>query len=282
MNRASRTHTKSPFPRVAVLLPCRNESLSIRQVVREFRHRAPRATIWVYDNNSTDPTAEEARQAGACVGYEPVQGKGAVVQRMFDEVDADIYVLCDGDGTYALDNLSGHLDMMLSGAWDMLTGVRQPEDPGAFPPGHRWGNRLFSGLVSVLYGHPVGDLLSGYRLLSHRLVKSFRGRTRGFEVETELTLHAIRAGARMASVPVGYRCRPEGSVSKLSTWRDGWRILKVILSSWTHWRAQATLGHSRPPGWPATGGASCPEEGEKKTPPALWLSAAHLKQAKDG
>jgi glycosyltransferase involved in cell wall biosynthesis len=215
--------------RVAVLIPCYNEEITVAGVVNGFRASLPDATIYVYDNNSRDGTVACAEAAGAIVRREPRQGKGNVVRRMFADIEADIYVLADGDGTYdasAADRLVARLrDENL----DMLVAAREAEAKDAYRPGHRTGNRLITGAITWLFGRAFGDILSGYRVFSRRFVKSFPALSSGFETETELTIHALQLGMPVGEVMLPYAERPEGSVSKLSTWGDGLRILRLVI-----------------------------------------------------
>lgn len=220
-----------PLPnlRVAVLVPCHNEERTIGKVVADFRARLPCARIHVYDNNSTDATIEMARAAGALVRSETLQGKGNVVRRMFADIEADIYVLVDGDDTYD----AGAVDAMVNLLWrdrlDMVTGTRNAAHGTAFRPGHRLGNRVITGMVSRVFGSRVSDILSGYRIFSRRFVKSFPALASGFETETEFTVHALELRMPIGELAVAYRDRPAGSSSKLRTLRDGIRILQTIL-----------------------------------------------------
>ena len=216
-------------PRLAVLIPCYNEAATIAGVVEGFRAALPDATIYVYDNNSRDETAARAAAAGAVVRREMLQGKGYVVRRMFADVEADIYVLVDGDGTYDPAAAATMVGRLLSEGLDMVTGTRVSDLAEAYRPGHRFGNRLLTGMVQAVFGNRVSDMLSGYRVFSRRFVKSFPGLAAGFEIETELTVHALELRMALGEVPTAYGARPEGSVSKLNTYRDGFRILRTIL-----------------------------------------------------
>jgi hypothetical protein len=215
--------------RVAVLIPCYNEAVAIPHVVAAFRQALPDARIYAYDNNSTDGTAGLAREAGAVVRQERQQGKGHVVRRMFADVEADIYVLVDGDNTYDAADAPGMIDLLLSDQLDMVTGTRVTEQAAAYRRGHRFGNALLTGLVAALFGARVTDMLSGYRVFSRRFVKSFPALASGFETETELTVHALQLGMPLGETTVTYRERPLGSASKLRTVQDGLRILRLIL-----------------------------------------------------
>jgi glycosyltransferase involved in cell wall biosynthesis len=220
----------TPGPcRVAVLVPCYNEATTIAQVVGEFRAALPDAAILVYDNNSTDRTAELARAAGAVVRAEPLQGKGQVVRRMFADVEADVYLLVDGDATYDAPSAPAMIERLRRDRLDMVVAARVHTDAGAYRAGHEFGNRLLTGFVRRLFGARFTDMLSGYRVLSRRYVKSFPALATGFEIETELTVHALELNMATAEITTPYRARPVGSISKLSTFRDGWRIGLTIL-----------------------------------------------------
>lgn len=214
--------------RVSVLIPCFNEEVAIAQVVELFRATLPDAIIYVYDNNSTDRTVSAAREAGAVVRREPLQGKGNVVRRMFADVEADVYVLVDGDGTYDPAAAPAMVDLLLDQSLDMVTGVRVSTEHTAYRPGHRLGNVVLTGLVGSIFGRGVSDMLSGYRAFSRRFVKSFPALASGFETETEFTVHALELRMPIAEVPTRYRGRPAGSASKLRTYSDGIRILRSI------------------------------------------------------
>ena len=215
-------------PRIAVLIPCYNEAEAIAGVVRDFAAALPEATIYVYDNNSRDQTREIAAQAGAIVRTETFQGKGNVVRRMFADVEAEVYVLVDGDGTYDAPSARGMVDQLLANSLDMVNGARVPVAAAAFRPGHVLGNRMLTGTVALIFGDRIKDMLSGYRVMSRRFVKSFPALAAGFETETELTVHALELRLPTAEVQTPYRDRPVGSVSKLRTYRDGFRILRTI------------------------------------------------------
>jgi len=215
--------------RVAVLVPCFNEEAAIARVVADFRAVLPAAVVYVYDNNSTDRTAEMARAAGAVVRRETHQGKGNVVRRMFSDVEADLYVLVDGDATYDASSADAMIKMLLQDRLDMVVAARVHRDKGAYRRGHHIGNRLLTGFVASVFRPSFTDVLSGYRVLSRRFVKSFPVLSRGFEIETELTVHALELELAVAEIPTPYYVRPEGSASKLSTWRDGLRIVATIL-----------------------------------------------------
>jgi glycosyltransferase involved in cell wall biosynthesis len=214
--------------RVAVLLPCYNEETAIASTVTAFRNALPDADIYVYDNNSKDRTAEEARSAGAIVRNETRQGKGNVMRRMFADVEADIFVLADGDDTYDATAAPGLIRRLVDDHLDIVTGRRVHTDAGAYRAGHVWGNRMLTGLTSLMFNVKLTDMLSGYRVMSRRFVKSFPFTAEGFAIETELTVHAVRLLMPMAEVDTRYKERPAGSASKLSTYRDGFRILFTI------------------------------------------------------
>jgi glycosyltransferase involved in cell wall biosynthesis len=218
----------SSNPRVAVLLPCYNEEAAIAQVIAGFRAALPEAAIYVYDNNSRDRTVEVARSAGAFVRTERMQGKGHVVRRMFADVDADVYLMADGDLTYDPKAAPEMVRQLVSEQLDMVVGTRQHEAKEAYRGGHVLGNRIFTGLLARLFGRSFSDIFSGYRVFSRRFVKSFPVLSEGFEIETEMSVHALELRMPVGEVETAYGARPEGSESKLSTYRDGWRILKTI------------------------------------------------------
>jgi glycosyltransferase involved in cell wall biosynthesis len=215
--------------RIAVLIPCYNEAVTITDVVTGFRASLPGADIYVYDNNSKDGTADRARDAGAIVRSETRQGKGHVVRRMFADVEADVYVMVDGDGTYDAAAAAMLVQRLVDDRLDMMVGARVADAKAAYRAGHRTGNRLITGTITRLFGRAFDDILSGYRVFSRRFVKSFPALSGGFEIETELTIHALQLAMPVAETPLPYVERPEGSVSKLSTWGDGFRILRTIL-----------------------------------------------------
>jgi glycosyltransferase involved in cell wall biosynthesis len=227
--RALNTSLAVGAPTVAVLLPCYNEAAAIGQTVEAFRRALPSAHVFVYDNNSNDATYDVAQRAGAIVRREYMQGKGAVVRRMFADVDADIYVLCDGDDTYDATAAPRIVDRLYAERLDMITGVRKEVDVAAYRPGHRFGNRLLTGLVRWIFRADVADMLSGYRVLSRRFVKSFPTQSTGFGIETEMTVHALQLLMPTDEIETAYKERPPNSASKLRTYRDGWRILMLIV-----------------------------------------------------
>lgn len=214
---------------IAVLVPCYNEELAVARVIGGFRAAIPGAAIYVYDNNSRDGTVNVARDAGAVVRSEMRQGKGNVVRRMFADVEADIYILVDGDDTYDPAAAPEMVRWLVERQLDMVTGVRATEDTGAYRPMHRFGNAVFSGIVHTIFGDGVSDVLSGYRAFSRRFVKSFPALTSGFETETEFTVHALELKMPIGEVTARYRERPVGSESKLRTWGDGMRIMRAIV-----------------------------------------------------
>jgi len=225
--------------RVAVLVPCFNEEVAIAKVVNDFRAVLPQAAVYVYDNNSTDRSAEIARAAGAAVRREAHQGKGSVVRRMFCDVDADVFVLVDGDATYDAPSVSAMIARLLDDRLDMVVAARVDHEKAAYRLGHRTGNRLFTAFVAVVFNTALTDILSGYRVFSRRFVKSFPVLSRGFEIETELTVHALELELPVAELSTPYYARPDGSTSKLSTWRDGLRILATIVRLY---RSERPLG----------------------------------------
>jgi len=216
-------------PRLAVLVPCYNEAMSIAKVVGDFKAVLPGAIVYVYDNNSKDATVAVAREAGAVVRSENHQGKGNVVRRMFADVEADVYILVDGDDTYDAGAAPAMVARLIEQGLDIVTGKREATATAAYRRGHVLGNRLLTGLTGLLFGVHLGDMLSGYRVMSRRFVKSFPSAVEGFGIETELTVHAVRMLVPLAEVPTRYKERPEGSASKLNTYRDGLRILMNIV-----------------------------------------------------
>ena len=215
-------------PRVAVLVPCYNEEAAIGKVVQDFHDALPEAAIYVYDNNSRDQTMARAREAGAIVRSEHRQGKGNVVRRMFADIEADLYVLVDGDDTYDAGASPRMVASLIAAGADILTARRIHTEAAAYRRGHVFGNRLLTGLAATLFNVKLGDMLSGYRVFSRRFVKSFPLTAQGFGIETELTIHAVRLMMPMIEMDTRYKERPLGSVSKLNTWRDGFRILSTI------------------------------------------------------
>lgn len=243
------THSAMPDhtspPRVAVLVPCYNEEVAVPLVVAAFRAALPDAAIHVYDNNSSDGTVAAARAAGALVGTETLQGKGNVIRRMFADIEADVYVLVDGDDTYDATQAPEMVRRLLDERLDMVTGVRvtaHEKQGAAYRPGHVLGNLVLTGMVRAVFGDRISDMLSGYRVFSRRFVKSFPALAEGFETETEFTVHALELRLPVGEVPGTYRERPPGSQSKLSTFRDGWRILRTILGLVKRERPMAFFG----------------------------------------
>lgn len=214
---------------IAAIVPCFNEEVAIGQVVSDLRAAVPGMTVYVYDNNSSDRTSQVAAEAGAVVRTERRKGKGNVVRRAFADIDADVYLMIDGDDTYAASAAPDMIEALLSGPYDHVLGVRTEDtDESAYRPGHAAGNRMFNRLIGGLFGEPVSDMLSGYRVFSRRFVKSFPALSREFEIETELTVHAVNLRIPQVEVPVGFKDRPAGSESKLRTYHDGFRILRLI------------------------------------------------------
>jgi len=213
---------------IAVLIPAYNEATTIGDVVRSFRIALPNARIYVYDNNSFDNTAAMARDAGAIVRREPLQGKGHVVRRMFADIEADVYVMVDGDATYDAAAAPRLVSRLIETQADMVVGARITEEKAAYRAGHKLGNKMLTGLVAWIFGDRFTDMLSGYRAFSRRFAKSFPALASGFETETELTVHALELDMITAEIQTAYGARPEGSVSKLSTFKDGFRILATI------------------------------------------------------
>ncbi|MES2136244.1 MAG: glycosyltransferase family 2 protein [Pseudomonadota bacterium] len=217
-------------PRIAVLLPCYNEEAAIGATVAGFRAALPGATVYVYDNNSSDRTRKVAAKAGAVVRTERQQGKGHVVRRMFADIDADVYVMADGDLTYDPKAAPAMVDLLLADRLDMVVGTRRHEEKEAYRGGHVLGNKVFTGLLSGLFGRSFSDIFSGYRVFSRRFAKSFPVLSAGFEIETEMSVHALELRMPVGEVETAYAARLEGSHSKLSTFGDGWRILRTIIT----------------------------------------------------
>jgi len=215
---------------IAVMVPCLNEAAAIGKVVRDFRAALPTAKVYVYDNNSSDDTVAVAAAAGADVRRERRPGKGNVVRRMFQDIDADIYIMVDGDDTYDASIAPRMVEQLVADNLDMLVGKRVETHEAAYRAGHRLGNRVLTGLVSRLFGSAIEDMLSGYRVFSRRFAKSFPSSSREFEIETELTVHALQMRMAIAEIDTNYKERPPGSTSKLRTFRDGWRILVTIMN----------------------------------------------------
>lgn len=217
---------------ISLVIPCFNEGLTIGSVVRDFKRALPEMQIFVFDNNSTDNTVEEALKAGADVIHVLLRGKGNVVRRMFADIDSDLYVMVDGDATYDASAVRALVDQLLDNKFDMVVGTRATEESEAkkaYRKGHQWGNLLLTQAVSSIFGGEFTDMLSGYRVFTRRYVKSFPALSHGFETETELTVHALELRMPYGELPTKYGSRPDGSISKLSTYKDGFRILKTIL-----------------------------------------------------
>jgi glycosyltransferase involved in cell wall biosynthesis len=229
-------------PTIAVILPCYNEAAAIAQTVAAFRASLPDALIYVYDNNSSDATCAVAAEAGAIVRSEKMQGKGNVVRRMFADVDADIYIMADGDATYDAAAAPALVKQLIDENLDMVVGARKSEVEAAYRRGHRFGNAMLTGMLAKLFGRSFSDILSGYRVFSKRFVKSFPVLSAGFEIETEISVHALELSMPVAEQVTAYAARPEGSESKLNTYRDGWRILKTIIMLFRSERPMAFFG----------------------------------------
>ncbi|MEU1203285.1 glycosyltransferase family 2 protein [Streptomyces sp. NPDC005813] len=217
-------------PTIACVVPCHNEEAAIGKVVRDLRAALPESDIYVYDNASTDRTVEVAREAGAIIRREHRKGKGNVIRRAFADVEADALLIIDGDDTYDASRARDMVDLLFEGPYDQVIGTRRETVDGAYRSGHAVGNKLLTGAVRSLFGNDVTDMLSGYRVFSQRYVKSFPALSREFETETEMTVHALNLRLPTAELTVGFKDRPAGSVSKLRTYRDGWRILRLILN----------------------------------------------------
>ena len=217
-------------PTIACVVPCHNEEAAVGKVVRDLRTALPEAVVYVYDNCSTDRTVDVARQAGATVRQETRKGKGNVIRRAFADVDADALLIIDGDDTYDATRAREMVEMLFEGPYDQVLGARRETVDGAYRPGHAVGNRLLTASVRTLFGNDVTDMLSGYRVFSRRFVKSFPALSREFETETEMTVHSLNLRLPTAELPVDFKDRPAGSESKLRTYRDGWRILMMIVN----------------------------------------------------
>lgn len=230
--------------KIVVLLPCYNEGGAIKKVVKEFKSVLPSSEVYVFDNNSTDNTASQAAEAGAIVRYETHQGKGNVVRRMFSDVEADIYVMADGDGTYDAQAAITLVDELISGDLDMVIGTRKEDDSHneQYRLGHRFGNQALSRIVGTLFGHQMRDVLSGYRVMSRRFVKSFPNMAKGFEIEVMLTIHALSLRLPIKEIATSYFNRAEGTVSKLNTFRDGLRIFLGIVYLFKEYRPLQFFG----------------------------------------
>ncbi|WP_148612094.1 glycosyltransferase [Nocardioides rubriscoriae] len=232
--------------RVAVIVPCYNEELTIGTVVADLRAAVPRAEIYVYDNNSSDQTSRVAAEAGAIVRFESRKGKGNVVRRAFADIEADVYLMIDGDDTYDAAAAPRLIEALVSGPLDHVVGVRVDTntDDGSYRPGHAMGNAAFNRVTTMMFGEQVSDMLSGYRAFSRRYVKSFPANSQEFEIETELTIHAANLRVPQTEVPVGFKDRPEGSESKLRTFRDGFKILGLLGHLLLHERPLLVCGYA--------------------------------------
>ncbi len=251
---AEQPPTRAPMPapaaeqhpwagyRVAAVVPCHNEAGAVEKVVRDLQHHVPGITVYVYDNCSTDATSDLAREAGAVVRQEHLKGKGNVVRRAFADIEADIYLMIDGDDTYDVAAAPDMIRTLIEGHYDHVLGLRQQLVESAYRPNHEWGNKVLNYVVCSVFGANVGDMLSGYRVFSRRFVKSFPAVSREFEIETELTVHTLNMRASTVSLPVGFRERAEGTESKLRTYRDGGKILGLILTLARHERPLAFYG----------------------------------------
>ena len=228
--------------RVAAIIPCHNEALSIGRVVRDLKKHVPGMVVYVYDNCSTDNTAEVAREAGAIVRHEQMKGKGNVVRRAFADIEADVYLMVDGDDTYDAAAAPDMIRALITGHHDHVLGMRSPVEDGAYRPNHELGNKVLNAVVGTVFGTNVGDMLSGYRVFSRRFVKSFPAVSKEFEIETELTVHTLSLRTPTVSLPVGFKDRCDGSESKLRTYRDGFKILKLIADLARHERPLAFYG----------------------------------------
>ena len=230
--------------KIAILIPCYNESKTIAKVVKDYKKVLPEADIYVYDNNSTDDTDKIAKKAGAIVKYEYKQGKGNVISSMFKKLDADCYLMIDGDDTYPKENARDMCDLILEGKADMVIGDRLSSTyfQENKRPFHNFGNKLVRGLINTLFKSNVRDIMTGYRAFSYEFVKTFPVLSKGFEIETEMTIHALDKNFLLKEIPVGYRDRPEGSVSKLNTYSDGFRVLKTIARLFKEYKPMAFFG----------------------------------------
>ena len=230
--------------KIAVLIPCYNESKTIEKVVKDYKKALPEADIYVYDNNSKDGTDEIARKAGAIVKYEYKQGKGNVIRTMFKEIDADCYLMIDGDDTYPAENAREMCDYVLDGKADMVIGDRLSSTyfKENKRPFHNFGNRLVRGLINTLFKSKIKDIMTGYRAFSYDFVKTFPVLSKGFEIETEMTIHSLDKNFKLIEIPVQYRDRPEGSVSKLNTFSDGFKVIKTIINLFKDYKPSLFYG----------------------------------------
>ena len=230
--------------RIAVLIPCYNEAKTIEKVVKDYKKVLPKADIYVYDNNSSDGTDKIAKKAGAIVEYEYQQGKGNVIRSMFRDIDADCYLMIDGDDTYPSENAKEMCDLVLEGKADMVIGDRLSSTyfTENKRPFHKFGNKIVRFLINKLFKNKVKDIMTGYRAFSYEFVKSFPVLSKGFEIETEMTIHAVDKNFKLIEVPVNYRDRPEGSVSKLNTYKDGFKVLKTIAVLFKEYKPMSFFG----------------------------------------
>lgn len=230
--------------KIAVLIPCYNEAKTIEKVVKDYKRVLPKADIYVYDNNSSDGTAKIAKKAGAIVEYEYQQGKGNVIRSMFRDIDADCYLMIDGDDTYPSENAKEMCDLVLEGKADMVIGDRLSSTyfTENKRPFHNFGNKIVRFLINKLFKNKVKDIMTGYRAFSYEFVKSFPVLSKGFEIETEMTIHAVDKNFKLIEVPVNYRDRPEGSVSKLNTYKDGFKVLKTIAVLFKEYKPMSFFG----------------------------------------
>ena len=230
--------------KIAVLIPCYNEAKTIKKVVQDFKQALPEATIYVYDNNSSDNTAEIAQKAGAVVRHEYQQGKGNVIRRMFREIDAECYIMTDGDDTYPAENAAEMAELVLQRKVDMVVGDRLSSTyfEENKRPFHNFGNSLVRNSINLLFHSEIKDIMTGYRAFSYQFVKTFPVLSKGFEIETEMTIHAVYNNMHVENVIITYRDRPEGSVSKLNTYSDGMKVLRTIFRMFRQYRPLAFFG----------------------------------------
>lgn len=229
-------------PRIAVLIPCYNESQTLPNVIHDFKNYLPGALIYVYDNGSSDNSAAVAKSCGAEVNYVSTRGKGYVVRQMFADIEADIYIMVDGDATYDAAYAQQAIELLQKNNLDMVVCTRKPRNEKSFPPGHALGNKLFTSMVDFLFGRHFTDIFSGYRIFSRRFIKSFPAVSQGFDIEAEITIHALQLGIPSAEIETPYKERPVGSVSKLKTIQDGFRILRTVLLLFMYIRPMALFG----------------------------------------
>ncbi|MCO6521494.1 MAG: glycosyltransferase [Snodgrassella sp.] len=227
---------------IAILIPCYNEAITIEKVINDFRQAIPNSTIYVYDNNSIDNTSVIATNAGAIVKKENIQGKGAVVRKMFVDIDADYYIMVDGDDTYDAEIAPQMLNLAIQNDYDLVNAIRKETEDNAYRSGHRLGNKVITGAVRLLFGNRIQDMLSGYKIFSKRFVKSFPAMEKGFAIETEIAIHALQLNSAIGHINTSYRGRPEGSTSKLNTYKDGLRILILIIKLCKHERPLLLFG----------------------------------------